>query len=83
MEPVLQTHQKEFWLHRCCPEKVGLPTIAATFPTKNIPTRIPSAVVCFFLEPHNLQEPKLKPPKELNPLEMLEHQELVTVTYPS
>ena len=36
------------------------------------------AIFCFFLEHHDLQEPKLMPAKELMPLKMLEHQKLVT-----
>ena len=38
-------------------------------------------VFCFFLEHYDLQESKRMPPKELKPLETLEHQELVTVSY--
>ena len=39
------------------------------------------AVLCFSLEYHDLQELKLMPPKELMPLEMLAHRELVTANY--
>ena len=40
-----------------------------------------NVVFCFSLEHHDLQELKLMPPKELMPLEMLEHQESVTASY--